>query len=198
MEAVTQTCAQCGWSFDTEALQTNTCKKCKSAILVDSVALLEKFEPPAVRKYIARYAESLKADPCDRDSLLGMGICYLRLRQHDVANRFFGQLVEVHPADPAGYYYRAFCTLRGVRPRCATLKTVREAEGLLETASSLDPANGRYEFALALLRHDYYMVNGLRCPAPDPDKLIAAAQDKYLDRVETEQIGQLLGMGDGH
>lgn len=197
MTAVAQTCSQCGWSFDTEALQLNTCKKCKSAILVTSVAYLEKFDKPAIQKYIAQYTQALKADPQNRDALLALGICYLKLGLFDLADRFLRQLIDAHAADPSGYYYRGICILKGKRPRTASLPVIREAEQLIGTALELDPANGRYDILLAAIRHDYYVLNGLRVPDPAPNDLVASAEAKHVDQLEIEQIFGLIRVSEG-
>jgi tetratricopeptide (TPR) repeat protein len=197
MTAVAQTCSQCGWSFDREALQQNTCRKCKSAILVSSVAYLEKFDKPAIQRYIAQYSQVLRTDPQDRDALLAIGLCYLKLGLFDLADRFLRQLIDAHPADPSGYYYRAVCMLRGKRPRITSLSVMREAEQLIGTASELDPSNGRYEVVLAALRYDYYVLNGMRIPDPAPAILMANARTKHLDQLEIHEICRLIGITDG-
>lgn len=196
MTAVALSCSQCGWAFDTDAFQTNTCRKCKSAILVTSVAYLEKFERPAIQKYIAQYSQALKSEPEDHDALLAIGICYLKLGLHDLSDRYLHKLIDAHPADPAGYYYRAISTLKGKRPRTVSLPTIREAEQLVGTALELDPANGRYEILLAVLRHDYYVLNGMRVPEPTPQDLLDSANTKHVDRLEAEQVFALLKLGD--
>ena len=85
MADTAQICSQCGWSFDMEALKKNTCKKCQSVILVSSVAYLEKFEKPAIQKYIAQYSQTLKLDPQNHDALLAIGICYLKLGLYEIS-----------------------------------------------------------------------------------------------------------------
>lgn len=197
MEAIAQTCSQCGWSFDVEALRANTCKKCRSAILVTSVAYLEKFEKPAIQQYIAQYTQALKVDPQERDALLAVGICYLKLGLFELADRFLRHLIDAHPADPSGYYYRGICILKGKRPRTASLPIIREAEQLIGTALELDPANGRYDVLLAAIRHDYYVLNGMRVPDPAPEDLVASAEAKHVDRLEVEQIFGLIKVSEG-
>jgi tetratricopeptide (TPR) repeat protein len=189
-------CSQCGWSFDTEALRLNTCRKCKSAILVTSVAYLEKFDKPAIQKYIAQYAQALKVNPQDGDALLAVGICYMQLGLFDLADKFLQRLIDSEPASAPGYYYRAICIFRGKRPRCASLGIVREAERLVGTALELDPLNGRNDWLLAAIRHDYYIVNGMSVPSPEPDELVANASQKHIDQLELEQVRRLLKMED--
>ena len=184
--AIAQTCSQCGWSFDTEALQNNTCKKCKSAILVTSTAYLEKFDKPAIQKYIAQYSQTLRDSPQDRDALLAIGICYLKLGLYDLADKFFKNLIDYHPAEASGYYYRAICIFKGKRPRTASLPVVRDAEQLISTALELDPANGRYDVLLAAIRYDYYILNGMRVPTPGPEILIASGMSKHVDFFEIQ------------
>lgn len=182
-----QVCPQCGWTFDTEALQKNTCRKCKSALLVTSVAYLEKFDRPAIQKYITRYSEVLKTSPEDADALLALGICYLRLGLHDMSAQFLTRLIQSHPAEAGGYYYKAISLLKGRKPRVVPLNTIRCAEQLLLTAMALQPDNARHDLVLAAIRHDYYAINGMRVPEPGVAELLAGASGKYLDRQEVQQ-----------
>lgn len=186
MSAV-ETCPQCGWTFDNEALQANTCKKCRSALLITSVAYLEKFDRPAIHKYITRNAEILKRDPDEQDALLSMGLCYLRLGLYEMSEKFLGKLIDAHPETASGYYYKSIGSFRGRRPRVATLNVIRAAEQLLLTAITLEPENGRYDIILAAMRHDYYVVNGLRVPLPTPAELLVGAKNKHLDYNEIAQ-----------
>jgi tetratricopeptide (TPR) repeat protein len=180
-------CPQCGWTFDIEALRANSCKKCRSALLISSVAYLEKFERPAIQKYIAHNAEVLKRDPEDQDALLSMGLCYLRLGLFELAEKFWGRLLDAHPDAASGYYYKAIGSLRGKRPRVHSLNTIRATEQLLLTAMTLEPDNGRHDIVLAAVRQDYYAMNGLRIPSPTSAELVAGAQGKLLDRNEIAQ-----------
>ena len=182
-----ETCPQCGWTFDTEALQANACKKCRSALLITSVAYLEKFARPAIQKYIARNSEVLKRDPEDQDALLCIGLCYLRLGLYEMGEKFLARLIEAHPEAGSGYYYKAIGSMRGRRPRILTLNTIRAAEILLLTAMTLEPDNGRHDIILAAMRQDYYVMNGLRVPQPTPAELVEGAQGKHLDRNEIAQ-----------
>jgi tetratricopeptide (TPR) repeat protein len=187
-------CPQCGWTFDTEAIRANSCKKCRSALLITSVAYLEKFDRPAIQKYIVRNTEILKRDPEDQDALLSMGLCYLRLGLYEMAEKFFGRLLEAHPEAASGYYYKAIGSLRGRRPRVQSLNAIRGAEQLLLTAMTLEPDNGRHDVVLAAMRQDYYVMNGLRIPGPTPAELVAGAQGKHLDRNEIAQGLALMGI----
>ena len=64
------------------------------------------------------------------------------------------------------------------------------------TALELDPANGRYEILLAVLRHDYYVLNGMRVPAPTPQELLDSVNTKHVDRLEADQVFALLKLTD--
>lgn len=166
-------CHQCGWPFDSEALQSNACKKCRRAI-----------DRPAIQKIIICNAEILRHQPGDPDALLNMGLCYLRLGLYDVAESFFGRLIDAQPEAASGYYYKAIGSMKGRRPRVMMLDDIRTAEQLLLTAMSLEPDNGRYDVVLAAMRHDYYVMNGLRVPEPRPGELLERAQGKYLNHEE--------------
>jgi tetratricopeptide (TPR) repeat protein len=180
-------CPQCGWTFDVAAIQSNTCRKCRSALLITSVAYLEKFDKPAIQKYLARYSNILKTAPDDRDALLAMGICYLRLDLYELASQFLTKLIAICPSEAASYYYKTISGLKGRRPRTLSLTTIREIEQLLLTAMALEPQNARHDLLLAAVRHDYYVLNGLRVPPPTPYELVQGADGKYIDRREIRQ-----------
>jgi tetratricopeptide (TPR) repeat protein len=192
MADTAQICSQCGWSFDMEALKKNTCKKCQSVILVCSVAYLEKFEKPAIQKYITQYSQTLKSDPQNHDALLAIGICYLKLGLYEISEKFFDKIIDLHPISPSGYYYRAICIFKGNRPRIASLPLTRKAEQLIKTSIELEPGNGCYSIVLAAIKHDYYASNGMKMPDPTPDVLIADAKSKHLDKLEIKQMISLL------
>jgi tetratricopeptide (TPR) repeat protein len=191
-----ESCPQCGWTFDTEALQANTCKKCRSALLVTSVAYLEKFDRPAIQKYIAHYSEVLKRDAENSDALLSMGLCYLRLGLFDLADKYLNRLIEGHPEGASGYYYKAIASFKGHRPRLVTLTSIRAAEQLLLTAMQLETGNARNDLVLAAMRHDYYVLNGLRVPEPSIAELVRGAKDKHIDVLEITQALSLLKVPD--
>lgn len=169
-------------------------------ILTDAVACiadLARFDKSAIQKHIAQCTQALKIDSQNRDALLAIGICYLKLGLFDLSDRFLGQVIDAHPGDPSGYYYRAICILKGRRPRTASLSVIREAEQLIDTALQLDPENGCYNMLLAAVRHDYYVLNGMRVPAPAPEELLASARAKHVDLLEVEQIFNLIKVSEG-
>jgi hypothetical protein len=164
---------------------------------VPSIAHLANYDKSAIQKLVAQYTLTLKKDPQDRDALLALGVCYLKLGLFDLSDRFIRQMIDAHPADPSGYYYRAICVLKGKRPRTASLPVIREAEQLIGTALELDPSNGCYDALLAAVRHDYYVLNGMRAPVPVPEELIARAGAKHVDVLEVEQIFTLMKVNEG-
>ena len=165
--------------------------------VVTSIADLAQLDTSTIQKHVASCTRVLQAEPGDRDALRALGICYLKLGLFDLSDRFIRQLIDRHPSDPSGYYYRAIALLKGKRPRTSALPVIREAEQLVDTALALDPADGRYNVLLAVLRHDYYVVNGMRVPAPAPAELIAGARSKRTDPREVDQLLDLLKINEG-
>lgn len=157
-----------------------------------TIANLSKLDKSTIQQHIAQYTQLLRAAPQDRDALLAISVCYLQLGLFEPSERFLRQMIETHPADPSGYCYRAICQLKGKRPRTTSLPVIREAEQLVATALQLDPTNGSYDVLLAALRHDYYVINGMRVPTPVPGDLIKSAKAKHIDLGEIEQILDLI------
>lgn len=189
-------CPCCGANLDEEALRSNKCRYCKNTVIITTASYLEKFEPSDIKKYIAKYSQVLRQDPENMEALQAVGICYLKLGLFDLAEKILGKLVDCHPMEAGGYYYQGIALLKGKKPRIASMKVVREVERLISTACELEPENGRNDALLAVVRHDYYVRNGLRIPDPNPRTLIGSALSKHLDRLEAEQIFVLLNVDD--
>lgn len=164
---------------------------------VASLGYLASFSASNIQRTIAQHTQALAADPLDRDALRGIVSSFLTLGQFDVADRYARQLIDRHPADPAGYGHRAICLFKGRRPRTASLAVVRDAEQLLDTARQLDPTSGYHDALLAAIRHDYYVLNGLRVPAPAPGELAERAIAKNVNRREIAQACHLLKLDAG-
>lgn len=190
-------CPSCGWRFDQAALTRRACRKCSTSLVVTSLSYLESYEQPAVKKLIAFHTTNLKEHSEDQESLLALAICYLRLGLFDPADGYLKRMVESHPAEAGGYYYRAIAALRGKRPRLASLDGIRNILSLLDTASQLDPENGRYDLCRAIMVHDYYVTNGMRVPEPEPAALLESAASKALNGPEVVHLLGTLRIPEG-
>jgi hypothetical protein len=119
-----------------------------------------------------------KPDPA---VLIERGVDQLRAGSYKLAADNFRQGLGIDPTIRRTYYYLPAALLRGRRPRMLVELEVREIDELLIAGIGLDRADGLLHWFRALLRDDYYNGNGLICPAPRVDELVAAATATTTD-----------------
>lgn len=108
--------------------------------------------------------------------LVERGIAALRQGVYENAMQSLARAIELGERDGDVHFYLALAETKGQRPRLLPLSSVRKMEKLLETATRIDPTCF-HAFALwALIRQDYYVLNGLSCPAPSAEQLFKLAQ----------------------
>lgn len=117
----------------------------------------------------------------DPEILIKRGIDQLRAGSYKLAADNFRQALRIDPTIRRTYYYLPAALLRGRRPRMLVEPEVREIDELLIAGIGLDGADGLFHWFRALLRDDYYNGNGLICPAPRVDELVAAAAERTTD-----------------
>ncbi len=76
----------------------------------------------------------------------------------------------------------------GTRPKALKLSTVKLIEDFLATAVRLDNSQAHFYYLWALLKYDYYVLNGLRASPPSIDGLLDAAEKGVWSDSEIEQI----------
>lgn len=180
-----ESCPQCGAPATVSA---RTCAYCKAEFFVTSLAYLGRFERDGINKYINHYKELVKAAPDDPEGHLALGLCYLQLKLYDLANKILAQAIEVAPdlADP--YYYYGLTLIKGRRPKTLSLNEVRKIEEYLNTAMQLDPTRAKFNYLAAILKYDYYALNGIRHQPPSWEALLVEARSKEHEPDETERL----------
>jgi hypothetical protein len=102
------------------------------------------------------------------------------------ATKLFKDLVALRP-DVARYRY--FLVLSGfyqVRPKLLKEQVVRRAEEHLKVALHFGPLEGRYPALLALIKSDFYEMNGMASSPPSVDDLVRLCGG--IDRAAIREI----------
>jgi len=188
-----ETCPQCGAPAK---LSAGRCEYCEAEFLVTSLAYLDRFDKAGINKYINHYKQLLESSPGNGELNCAMGICYLDLGLYDLASKYFAKAIDQIPDYGDAYYYRALALLKGKRPRVLTLKEIKEAEDYLSAAIQIDDSKSRYYYLWALLKHDYYIKNGLRVSPPTFEELIGEANSKPYDKSDIEKMLQRVPIND--
>ena len=188
-----ETCPQCGAPVKVGG---NKCEYCGAEFMVTSLVYLDKFDKSGINKYINYYKQLLKDNPDDGELNLAMGVCYLDLRLYDLAARHFTKAIEQIPDYSDVYYYYALALFKGRRPKVLTLTEIRKIEDYLNAAIQLDSSKSKYYYLLAVIKHDFYIKNGLKVNPPTFEELISQAKSKPYEETEIRKMLQLVPVND--
>jgi len=188
-----ETCPQCGAPVK---LGVNKCEYCGAEFLVTSLAYLDKFDKAGINKYINHFKQLLKDNPDDGELNCAMGICYLDLRLYDLASKYFAKAIEQIPDYGDAYYYYALALFKGRRPKILTLTEIRKIEEYLNAAIQIDNTKSKYYYLWALIKHDFYIKNGLKVNPPIFEELISQTDNKTYEQTEIEKMLQRVPIND--
>ncbi|MEM3112758.1 MAG: tetratricopeptide repeat protein [Candidatus Anstonellales archaeon] len=188
-----ETCPQCDAPVK---VGTNKCAYCEAEFLVTSLAYLDRFDKSGINKYINHYKQLLKDDPNNGEINCAMGICYLDLGLYDLASKYFAKAIEQIPDYADAYYYYALALLKGKRPKVLTLTEIRKIEEYINAAIQIDNSKSKYYYLLALIKHDFYIKNGLKINPPSFEELICQANSLLYDRNEINKMLQRVPTND--
>ncbi len=177
-------CPQCG---STERLN-GRCAHCKAEFYVKSLAYLEQFNSNGIEKYLKHYKGLIGQNPDNPQGVLGLGLCYLQMGTYPLAQQQFEHLIETAPQVAPVYYYYALAHIKGRRLMTLPLSEVRQLEMYLNTAIQLDPEAPQYRLLLAMLKRDYYEINGMKVNPPTATELLNDLYGKTIDANEIEHL----------
>lgn len=186
-------CPQCGAPAKPS---DKICEYCKAEFFITSLAYLGKFDSGGVNKYLQQYKKMTVADPASAEGFLGLGLCYLQLGMYPLAQKSLEKVIEIAPEMAHAYYYAALARVQGRRLMTMALKDIREIETYLSTAVQLDGDFPVCKLLLAMVKLDYYRMNGMRVAPPLPEDLLGEVAGKEVERKEWERLTQCVRVGD--
>lgn len=151
MDAKVLHCPNCGANLSVE---DTVCKYCNSPIYI------RRFEETfscseRIQEMISFYKGNCISDNNLAASELSLAICYLYIKQYDLALTNINEAISSDLSNPFTYYYKAICLFRGKRPFKVNRSVINEAETCLQTALSIHEYSEFY-FLWAIIRYDYY------------------------------------------
>lgn len=109
-----------------------------------------------------------------------LGIKYLRQRSYEQAAKFLRASLERVTGDAGLHYYLALAMCGNRRPKLLSLSTVQAIEKHLRTATEIDPSCGHAYLLWAIVKYDYYVLNGMFDRPPKIPQLLARV--RAMDR----------------
>lgn len=180
-----QTCPQCGAPAQ---LSSSRCGYCEAEFIVTSLASLERFDKAGIQKYLKHYRQRLGEEPENGEINLAMGICQLDLGLYDAAMQFFNEAVSHQRENPDGYYYQAIALIKGRKPKLLTLNEARKIEEKLRAATQINDTKAAYYYFWIIIKHEFYLKNGLREGDPSIRQLLEKAQEGQRDEQEIAKL----------
>ena len=150
-----------------------------------------------IKATISHFKDESKSNPGNAESNFHLGLCYLQLQLFDLALKNFKEVIQKEPDDAEGYYYYALSLVRGRRPKTLALKIVKDIENHVQTAIQLDDSKAKYLLLSAIIKHDYYMANGLSLSPPHPETLLQKASTLDVDVWEAQRLLSALILREG-
>ncbi len=188
MALTVETCPQCGAPA---SANRRKCEYCKSEFFISDLSQVAGKSSTEVQKYVSFYKSNIAKDDGDADSVTGLGLCYLQLKLFKEAAQFLEKGRDLAPERPSTYFYLAMAIMGRKRPKILSRTDVQKVEELLEAAISLDSDYAAAHALLAIVRHDYYELNGLRCPGTPPAALVGRAKTGKWARADHERMVEL-------
>lgn len=178
-------CPQCGAPLK---LSAKKCEYCEAEFIVTSLAYLDKFDETSINKYINHYKKLLKDNPENGELNYGMGICYLHLCLYDLAIKYFSKAIELLPDYSDTYYYYALALLKGRRPKILTFSEIKVIEEYINAAIQIDNTKAKYYYLWAIIKHDFYLMNGFKQKPPILIDVIKEARFKEFDKKSINEL----------
>jgi len=171
------------------------CNYCKSEFFVTSIAYLGNMDSGSFNKYLKYYKELINKEPNNTEGLLGLGLCYLQMGTYPLAQKCFEQIIEHSPEISQSYYYFTLSFIKGRRLMSISLKEAKLIETYLNTAIQLDDSVPQYKLLLAMLKRDYFEMNGLKVQPPCFSDILNNIQGSEISKKEIERLFDSIKVG---
>ena len=160
----------------------------KDIQITTTLSELDAVDPGKKRQLLAAYESLVRDFPEAAQYHFALGLSYLDLRLYDLALASLRSALGKGAREASLYYYLALATIEGKRPRVLSFAKVKEIESYLEAAIRLESDNAQALVLWAIVKHDYYVSNGLKVLPPGVEELLASAA---RCRISQQELGLL-------
>jgi len=144
---------------------------------------------PSQREKLRKdYEDKVRNLPDQPQYHFALGLCYLDLRLYDLSINHLRRALGKTTEESKILYYLALASLGGKRPRVHSLANIRAIEGYLRAALQLDDEPAHYKFLWAIIKQDYYQMNGLRIDPPAIEELCSSIDESGIDAKEIRSM----------
>lgn len=188
MQAVSIKCPNCGAPV---GLEQKECDYCGSSIMITSFDSLSSMPMPAVGKRANAYREALVANPDNQDLNTSAAMCFLKLKQYDLASQAFEKAMQFNYDNSEVFFYAAVALLQGKIPFLHLRPTIDKILSYMNSALMIEN-KGIYHYFIAYIKYDYFKRKYLNVN-PNYSQTLAMAQQAGVTEQEVLQLFTLLG-----
>jgi hypothetical protein len=120
--------------------------------------------------------------------MLGKAVRLLQTRHYDEAFLLMDKILLADEEIADAYYYHGLAMLKGRRPKSALKSSADKITRDLSAAISLDPQQAHYYYLLALVRYDFYLMNGFSVNQNEIESLLNKAESFPVDVPKCEEL----------
>ena len=150
-------------------------------IHVASLSELDELDSRTKQRLRSLYEERVRSASAHAGDYLALGLFYLDRRQYALAQKALAQASELDPFYGDAGYYLALAKIVGREARTLRAPEVNAVEDYLSLATSVGVPKGHQYALWAIVKYEYYLVNGLTPLPPPIDELVDLAIDAGLD-----------------
>ncbi|MDM8543495.1 hypothetical protein QUF90_20665 [Desulfococcaceae bacterium HSG9] len=129
------------------------------------------------QKVNTQYNLNIQSDKPSKTELKRRGKRLLSLCEYQSALVVFKQLLSIAPQFADVQYYIVLAQLKGQRPRLLPLSTIKEIERRLQSATQNNAASSHCFILWAIVKEDYYVLNGLYDTPPTVSELLQCVKN---------------------
>ena len=188
MNAISFECPKCGAPVIQDQ---KICEYCGANIMITSFNLLDSMPMIENNKRASSYRKALAANPDDQALNTSAAMCFLKLKQYDLASKAFEKAMQFNFDNSEVYFYAAVALLQGKIPFVHLRPTIDKMLSYLDSALMIEP-RGIYYFFGAYIKYDYFKRKYLNV-TPDYYQSLLTAQQAGLTELEVQQLFALLG-----
>jgi tetratricopeptide (TPR) repeat protein len=124
---------------------------------------------------------SIEQQSQDAKKMLENGVQLVRVGAYKQAINILTDVIKITPLVPTAYYYLALALLEGKRPKVSIRPTIESIERNLETACQLNSDQAHYYYLWALVKYDFYFLNGFMIRPPSIKDLLQVGRQSSHD-----------------
>jgi tetratricopeptide (TPR) repeat protein len=155
---------------------------------ITRLSQLDRIDEATQQKLISLYENQVRASSGQANYHFALGLFYLDRRLYARAVKALENAHDCDPLSAHTLYYLALAYLAGREPGSLRLVTIRQIEECLRAVIDIDGTQAHYYYLWALIKYEYYVVNGLDDAPPTVTKLMNGARAIPLDEGEVRHM----------